>query len=71
MSAGGCTLYFSLVPAGMWAFYIDGYQVLDKHLKSRKGRTLSLDEIENIQHVVNFLRFTIKQMRRIDDCWKP
>ena len=65
------TQYFSPVPADVWAFHIGGYQVLDKYLKSRKGRTLSLDEIENVQNVVNVLRFTIDQMKRIDDCWKP
>ena len=65
------TQYFSPVPAEVWAFHIGGYQVLDKYLKSRKGRTLSLDEIENVQNVVNVLRFTIDQMKRIDECWKP
>ncbi len=65
------TQHFSPVPAEVWAFHIGGYQVLDKYLKSRKGRTLSLDEIENVQNVVNVLRFTIDQMKRIDECWKP
>ena len=65
------TQYFSPVPAEVWAFHIGGYQVLDKYLKSRKGRTLSLDEIENVQNVVNVLRFTIDQMQKIDACWKP
>ena len=65
------TQYFSPVPAEVWAFDIGGYQVLDKYLKSRKGRTLSLDEIENVQNVVNVLRFTIDQMQKIDACWKP
>ena len=65
------TQYFSPVPQDVWEFHIGGYQVLDKYLKSRKGRILSLDEIENIQNVVNVLRFTIDQMERIDTCWKP
>ena len=63
--------YFRPVPADVWNFHIGGYQVLDKYLKSRKGRTLSLDEIENVQNIVNVLRFTIEQMERIDECWKP
>lgn len=63
--------YFRPVPADVWSFHIGGYQVLDKYLKSRKGRTLSLDEIENVQNIVNVLRFTIAQMERIDECWKP
>ena len=65
------TQYFSSVPQDVWAFHIGGYQVLYTYLKSRKGRTLSLDDIENIQHVVNVLRFTIDQLARIDACWKP
>ena len=65
------TQYFAPVPRDVWEFHIGGYQVLDKYLKSRKGRTLSLDEIENIQNVVNVLRFTIDQMERIEGCWKP
>ena len=63
--------HFSPVPQDVWDFHIDGYRVLDKYLKSRKGRTLSLDEIETVQAVVNVLRFTIDQMQRIDACWSP
>ena len=63
--------YFSPVPQDVWEFHIGGYQVLDKYLKSRIGRTLTLDEIENIQNVVSALRFTIDQMQRIEECWKP
>ena len=62
------TQYFAPVPQDVWEFHIGGYQVLDKYLKSRIGRTLSLDEIENVQNVVNVLRFTIDQMKRIDEC---
>ncbi|MBM4300367.1 MAG: hypothetical protein FJ121_02390 [Deltaproteobacteria bacterium] len=63
--------YFAPVPADVWNFHIGGYQVLDKYLKSRKGRQLSLDEIENIINVVKVLRFTIDQMREIDEIWQP
>jgi predicted helicase len=63
--------YFSPVPRDVWEFQIGGYQVLDKYLKSRKGRTLILDEIEHIQNVVQILTFTIQQMQKIDECWQP
>ena len=63
--------YFAPVPADVWDFHIGGYQVLDKYLKSRKGRELSLDEIENVMNVVKVLRFTIDQMREIDEIWQP
>ena len=61
--------YFSPIPKEVWEFHVGGYQVLDKYLKSRKGRTLSLDEIENIQNIVKVLAFTIAQMQKIDHSW--
>ena len=42
------TQIFKPVPQAVWDFHIGGYQVLDKYLKSRKGRTLSLDEINHV-----------------------
>jgi hypothetical protein len=63
--------YFWPVPADVWNFHIGGYQVLDKYLKSRKGRELSLDEKENIMNVIKVLRFTIDGMHEIDEIWKP
>ena len=63
--------YFSPVPKDVWEFVIGGYPVLDRYLKSRKARTLSLDEIENIQNIVKALAFTITQMLKIEEAWKP
>jgi Type ISP C-terminal specificity domain/N-6 DNA Methylase len=57
---------FAPMPEEVWNFHIGGYQVLDKYLKSRKGRTLSLDEIRHISKVADSLAFTIAQMQRID-----
>lgn len=58
--------HFAPVPQEVWDFHIGGYQVLDKYLKSRKGRRLSLDEIDHIGHVADALAFTIRQMEVID-----
>jgi hypothetical protein len=63
--------YFAPVPEDVWNFHIGGYQVLDKYLKSRKGRHLSLDEIENVMNVVKVLRFTIDRMQEIEKVWQP
>jgi hypothetical protein len=39
-------------------------QVIDKYLKSRKGRVLSLDEINHVSAIADSLAFTIEQMAR-------
>lgn len=63
------TQSFAPVPKNVWEFHIGGYQVFDKYLKSRKGRKLSLDEINHIAAVAEVLAFTIEQMARIDKAW--
>jgi predicted helicase len=63
------TQSFRPVPEAVWEFHIGGYQVLDKYLKSRKGRKLSLDEIDHIAAVADCLSFTIKQMAKIDKAY--
>lgn len=62
--------HFDNVPPAVWDFHIGGYQVLDKYLKDRKGRTLSLDEIENVENIVNILDFTIEHMGKIDAAYR-
>ena len=57
---------FRPVPDDVWAFRIGGYQVLDKYLKSRKGRALTLDEIRHVARICDALAFTIEQMAKID-----
>ena len=63
--------YFAPVPEDVWNCHIGGYQVLDKYLKSRRGRGLSLDEIENLLNVVKVLRFTSERMEEIEATWQP
>ena len=60
---------FAPVPPEVWNFHIGGYQVMEKYLKSRKGRTLSLDEIDHVGHVADALAFTIRQMAEIDTAY--
>jgi predicted helicase len=64
------TQYFKPVPQDVWEFHIGGYQVLDKYLKSRKGRKLTLDEINQVSAVADSLAFTIEQMAKIDKAYK-
>jgi len=64
------TQIFKSVPQAVWDFRIGGYQVLDKYLKSRKGRTLSLDEINHVGSVADSLAFTTAQMEAIDKAYR-
>lgn len=64
------TQSFKAVPLDVWEFRIGGYQVLEKYLKSRKGRKLSLDEINRVAAVADTLAFTIEQMARIDEAYR-
>jgi predicted helicase len=58
--------YFSDVPEDVWNFHIGGYQVCQKWLKDRKGRTLSYDDLDHYQKIVASLKETIALMSRID-----
>src|SRR5207244_2354213 len=51
--------YFEGVPEEVWNFYIGGYQVCEKWLKDRRGRTLSDEDIDHYQRVVVALNETI------------
>lgn len=64
------TQCFEPVPSEVWEFHVGGYQVLDKYLKSRKGRPLSLDEINHVAAVADSLAFTIEQMVVIDSAYR-
>jgi hypothetical protein len=64
------TQSFKPVPQTVWDFHVGGYQVLDKYLKSRKGRVLSLNEINHVAAIADSLAFTIEQMAKIDEAYK-
>ena len=58
---------FTGVPKAVWEFYVGGYQVCQKWLKDRKGRTLSEDDITHYQRIVVALQETIRLMQQIDE----
>jgi len=60
------TQYFETVPEDVYNFYIGGYQVLDKYLKDRKGRSVA-KELFHITEIIKTLYFTIEQMKKIDN----
>jgi hypothetical protein len=57
---------FEGIAPDVWIFHIGGYQVCDKWLKDRKGRTLSNEDLTHYQHIVIALRETIRLMKEID-----
>ena len=59
--------YFEGIPPEVWEFHVGGYQVCDKWLKDRRGRTLTFDDIEHYQRIVTALQETIRLMAEIDD----
>ncbi|MGE0086890.1 MAG: type ISP restriction/modification enzyme [Desulfococcaceae bacterium] len=64
------TQYFSGIPVSAWEFCIGGYQVLDKWLKSRKGRVLTYQEKEHFKNTVSILNVTGEYMEKIDRIWQ-
>lgn len=58
---------FPGVPKAVWEFYVGGYQVCQKWLKDRKGRTLSQEDIIHYQRIVVALQETIRLMQQIDE----
>jgi type I restriction-modification system DNA methylase subunit len=58
---------FTGVPEEVWNFYVGGYQVCQKWLKDRKGRTLSQEDITHYQRIIVALQETIRLMQQIDE----
>ncbi|MBA7620135.1 hypothetical protein ES703_27479 [subsurface metagenome] len=59
--------YFEGIATELWDFHIGGYQVCQKWLKNRKGRTLSYDDLTHYQKVIVALKETIRLMAEIDE----
>jgi len=57
---------FGGVPKAVWDFHVGGYRVCEKWLKDRKGRKLTLDDIEHYQKVVAALAETMAIVAEID-----
>jgi hypothetical protein len=58
--------YFDGVPAATWAFKVGGYQVCEKWLKDRKGRPLSLQDLDQYRSTVAALTHTRTLMDQIE-----
>ena len=61
------TAGFTGVSLAVWEFQFGGYQVCEKWLKDRKGRTLTKGDIDQYTKIVVALSDTIRLMKKIDD----
>lgn len=59
--------YFEGVSKEVWEYRIGAHQVMEKYLKDRKGRKLSLDEINHYMKMAKAIRLTIKLQEEIDE----
>lgn len=62
--------YFDGLTNKMWDFEIGGYKVLEKILKSRKGRILSLEEIDGLTTTAAVVSESQQVMAKIDQAYK-
>jgi predicted helicase len=63
------TQYFEGIEKEVWEYQVGGYQVLEKWLKDRKGRTLSLEDIQHYCRVATALKKTIEVQQKIDSIY--
>jgi len=61
--------YFEGIDKEAWEYQIGGYQVLNKWLKDRKGRKLSLEDIKHYCRIVTALKKTIEIQEEIDNLY--
>lgn len=62
-----CPIGIQGVPETVWNFHIGSYQVCEKWLKDRKGRTLTNEDIYHYQKIIVALNETIRIMGEIDE----
>lgn len=60
------TQYFEGITPEVFGFKVGGYQPMEKYLKDRKGRVLSLDEIETVENIAKAISFTLSHTKKID-----
>jgi len=58
--------FFDRITPKVWNYYVGGYQVLDKWLKDRNGRVLSLEDQLHFRKIVTALTQTVDIQERID-----
>jgi len=60
---------FEGISKEVWEYRIGAYQVMEKYLKDRKGRGLSLDEVNHYMKATKAIRLTIELQGKIDSVY--
>lgn len=61
--------YFGNVPPNIWEYNVGGYQVAEKWLKDRRGRKLSLEELDTYQQIILALSETIRIRQELNNAY--
>ena len=61
--------YFEAISKEIWDYRIGAYQVMEKYLKDRKTRKLSLNEINHYMKMAKAIRLTSELQEKIDDVY--
>jgi predicted helicase len=62
--------YFEGVSKEVWSYRIGAYQVMEKYLKDRKTRKLSLNEINHYMKMTKAIRLTSELQEGIDELYR-
>jgi len=63
--------YFEGISKEVWEYRIGAYQVMEKYLKDRKGRKLSLDEINHYMKVARAIHLSIGLQDKVQRLLPP
>jgi predicted helicase len=61
--------YFERIQKQVWEYQIGAYRAMEKYLKDRKSRKLSLDEINHYMKVAKAILLTIGLQEKIDEVY--
>jgi len=61
---------FEGISKEVWEYRIGAYKVMEKYLKDRKARKLSLDEINHYMKMAKAIRLTIKLQKKVDNVYR-
>lgn len=63
--------YFEPVPPAVWALRVGGYQPADRWLRDRRGRQLSLDDVQTYCRIISAMGRTIEVQAGLDALLAP